>query len=73
MTFTEWWQTRWPKLERTTISLNDCMSAWDAATLAERERCAKLAEGFVGPPHVDGYGHEIAAAIRSGEPPERAE
>lgn len=37
--------------------------AWDAATLAERERCAKVAEDRDSP-----IGNAIAAAIRKGEP-----
>lgn len=39
--FSDWWATEQPDGDR---HYDYALAAWDAATLAERERCAKVAE-----------------------------
>jgi hypothetical protein len=43
MTFEEWWETEGRKWEPSGQS-NVAWMAWEAATTAERERCAKVCE-----------------------------
>lgn len=42
-------------------------AAWEAATLAERERCAKVCEEIVKADHLKIIGKAFAEAIRKGE------
>ena len=53
MTFEEWKDSRvtqedMPQLWGMPVVIADERAAWDAATLAERERCAKLVEDEIG-------------------------
>ena len=50
MTFDEWWEEYWPTPTEPSVCdavLKDvAQKVWDAATAAERERCARVAEGI---------------------------
>lgn len=46
MTFDEWWASKTTKAEPLPWVKDACKAAWDAATVKEREACAKAAEGF---------------------------
>ena len=53
MTFDEWWQTYWTPTEQPPVfdaAMKEIAeNAWIAATVAERERCARVAEGMERP------------------------
>ena len=53
MTFDEWWEEYWPTPTEPSVCdavLKDvAQKVWDAATAAERERCAGVAEGMEQP------------------------
>ena len=44
MTFDEWWVSH--PIKDLKVGPDDVKAAWDAAIAAERERAAKIAEGF---------------------------
>lgn len=86
--FQEWWQGRygWPvrdAAESGDPAVFAAMAAWDAAVLAERERCAKVAEateaegvyrqgedgGSVWDSDAEATKAEIARRIRRGPEP----
>ena len=68
MTFEEWWGDAFPDLDDYELA----QAAWQAATAAERERCAKVAEGLLEQTvvtdtrviHSNAMAQRIAAAIR---------
>lgn len=53
MTFEEWWDDYWTKTSQPAAfdaTFKEVAGkAWDAATAAERERCARVAEGMEQP------------------------
>lgn len=59
-TFEEWWENE--PFKSATAPAHLCKRAWQSATAAERERCAKVAED-----HPQHRGATIAAAIRKGK------
>ena len=78
MTFDEWWATYDPDDVNTRADREHARMVWQAATAAERERCARVAEDTF--PKIDGPGwlaqevrrnhaREIAREILKGETP----
>ena len=77
MTFEEWWEEYWPTPTEPSVCdavLKDlAQKVWNAATAAERERCARVAEGvdrlrkeagFLPQRLYDTLRRDIAAEIR---------
>jgi len=68
MIFKEWW-------DKTAFSCglplhkSTARSAWEAATLAERERCAKVCDGIADKLNGGGVAKMCAEAIRKGDQP----
>jgi hypothetical protein len=70
MTFEKWWADfqETDEYKRDSFYWDDAAKAvWQAATLAERERAAKVAETHDADYWDDHAGQDIAAAIRKGE------
>ena len=61
--FEAWFQARWPEFAHPTTS---AFEIWQAATAAERERCAKVCDG-IGDGNRWSDAHSCADAIRRGE------
>ena len=61
--FEAWFQARWPEFAHPTTS---AFEIWQAATAAERERCAEICDG-IGDGNRWSDAHSCADAIRSGE------
>lgn len=68
--FETWWQENVGNDDFCYLDKGDALECWQAATLAERERCAKIAESY----DDGGENHQcnnactdIAQAIRAGE------
>ncbi len=61
--FEAWFQARWPEFAHPTTS---AFEIWQAATAAERERCAEICDG-VGDGNRWSDAHSCADAIRRGE------
>ncbi len=61
--FEAWFQARWPEFAHPTTS---AFEIWQAATAAERERCAEICDG-IGDGNRWSDAHSCADAIRGGE------
>lgn len=61
--FEAWFQARWPEFAHPTTS---AFEIWQAATAAERERCAEICDG-IGDGNRWSDAHSCADAIRRGE------
>lgn len=64
--FDEWYDRYLEESERMPLEGRDLEAAWQAATLAERERCAKVAR-VTFPRDLFEQGSKIAQAIEKGE------
>ncbi len=61
--FEAWFAARWPEFAHPTTS---AFEIWQAATAAERERCAEICDG-IGDGNRWSDAHSCADAIRRGE------